>query len=521
MQRTVAVSMMAFVLSLAAVPALAQITQARVTGGQIAGSTEAGIGVFKGIPFAAPPLGALRWKAPQPVNGWSGVRQTTTFGAACLQSPTALRSQAPGILASEDCLTLDVWTPAKASNAKLPVIAWIYGGGFNGGMTSSPLYDGARFASQGVVFVSIAYRVGPLGFLATPDLSHESGHASGNYGLLDQIAGLQWIQKNIAAFGGDASKVTLLGHSAGSYAVSMLAGSPRAKGLFRAVIAQSGASFTPAQDAPWAGTNLQTLRMAESAGQAWLAGLGVHTLAEARALPGDVVEAAQRNAGAPHFWPPVDGTVIPGDQVQLWRQGRFHDTPILIGDVSDEAGGFGVRKTDAATFEKDVRDGYGKHAESILATYAHASDEQATRAATLLRSDTGFNWGQYTWARLASQHGKHKAYVYWFDRPSAANPNGSGHGQEVGYVFGNLGVGGRAAPTAEDRALSDQMQRYWVNFATQGDPNGAGLPTWPAFTTEQPQVMRFGANPGPAPMPGQERLKVLDAYYDWRRAGSR
>jgi para-nitrobenzyl esterase len=371
------------------------------------------------------------------------------------------------------------------------------------------------------VFVSIAYRVGPFGFLATPELSRESGRASGNYGLLDEIAGLKWVQANVAKFGGDASKVTVLGHSAGGFAVSMLAGSALAKGLFRGVISESGASFAPAQDSPWAGSNIQTLRLSETNGKAWLESLGAPTLAQARALPAEKVEAAQRNQGAPRFWPPVDGYVIKGDPHELWSKGRFNDTPIMVGDVSDEAGGFGVRKTTVAAFEADVRQGYGKHADAILAAYPHTTDEQATRSATQLRTDTGFIWGQYTWARLGSSHGKNKAYFFYFDRPTAANPNGSGHGQEVGYVFGNLGVGGRAAPTAEDRALSEQMQSYWVNFAKQGDPNGAGLPGWPAFTEAGPLVMRFGVNPGPAPIPNQDRLKVLDAYYEWRRSGSK
>lgn len=514
-------ALVAIAIGAASAPCLAQIAQARVSGGAVAGTIDEGIGVFKGIPFAAPPVRELRWKPPRPVTSWPGVRQTTQFQSACMQNPASLHSQAPGISASEDCLYLDVWTPAKAPGEKLPVIAWIYGGGFNGGMTSAPLYDGARFARKGVVFVSLSYRVGPFGFLATPQLSRESGHGSGNFGLLDQIAGLKWIQRNIAAFGGDPAKVTLLGHSAGGFAVSMLAGSARAKGLFRAVISESGANFTPPQDFAWAGTNIQTLRMSEAAGAAWLARLGATTLAQARSLPAEQLESAQRDPGAPHFWPPVDGYLISGDQYVLWRQGRFTDTPILIGDVSDEAAAFGARKTDPLSFEKEVRDAYGKYADAILAAYPHNSDEQAARATTLLRSDTGFVWGQYTWARLASTYGRSKAYAYWFDRPSANNPNGSGHGQEVAFVFGNQGVGGRPAPTAEERALSEQMQGYWVNFAARGDPNGAGLPQWPAFTESQPLVMRFGVNPGPAPLPGVDRLKVLDAYYDWRRSGSR
>ena len=337
-----------------------------------------------------------------------------------MQDPTALHNQAPGIAASEDCLYLDVWTPAKSSREKLPVIAWIYGGGFNGGMTSAPLYDGANFARKGVVFVSIAYRVGPFGFLATPELSRESHHGSGNYGLLDQIAGLKWIQKNIAAFGGDPSKVTVLGHSAGGFAVSMLAGSPAGQGLVscrhlgkrRELHAAAGCALGRDQHSD-----------AADVGDRWhgVARKSRRTDACRRTDPARRQHWRPHSGaqGAPRFWPPMDGYVISADQYQLWRQGRFNDTPILVGDVSDEAGGFGVRKTDPATFEQEVREGYGKHADAILSAYPHASDEQATRAATLLRSETTFIWGQYSWARLASSLGKHKAYAYWFDRPSA------------------------------------------------------------------------------------------------------
>jgi len=512
------VAMVAAACALAA-PAWAQVPMVAVTGGTVQGVVQDGLSEFKGIPFAAPPTGKLRWKAPQPVKAWSGVRQATKFAAACMQTPGG-GGAGPGIPYDEDCLYLDVWSPARSADEKLPVIVWIYGGGFNSGATSNALYDGANFARQGVVFVSISYRVGPLGFLATPALSRESGHGSGNYGLLDLIAGLNWVQANVAKLGGDPAKVTILGHSAGGFAVSMLAGSPLAKGLFRAAIAESGGSFMPPQDAPWAGTNIQTLRMSEAAGARWLEAQGARTLAEARRLPADKLVAAQ-NSGGVHFWPPVDGYVIRGDQYELWKEGRFNDTPIIVGDVSDEAAAFGSHKTTTSAFEEQVRQGYGAKADLILASYPHATDEQAARAATLLQNDTTFNWGQFTWARQQATYGKGKAYVYWFDRPSAQSPNGSKHGSEVAYVFGNLGVGGRAQPTAEDRALSVQMQACWVNFARTLDPNGDGLPPWPAFTASQPIVMRFGANPGPAPWPVIDRMTVLDDYYAWRRGGSK
>ncbi len=511
--------MIALALSGAAAPAMAQITHAHVTGGEIAGTFVDGVAAFKGIPFAAPPLGRLRWRAPEPVKRWPGVRETTAFAPACMQEPVLAQRMSPGVSMSEDCLYLDVWTSARTAGEKRPVIAWIYGGGFTGGMTSAPLYDGTHFAKKGVVFVSIAYRVGALGFLATPALSKESGHGSGNYGLLDQIAGLRWIQRNIAKFGGDPSRVTLLGHSAGGFSVSMLAGSPLAKGLFHAVISESGANFMPPEDSNWGGGSIETLRMAEAGGEKWLAGLGARTLAQARALPAQKIVASQRSRDV-RFWPPVDGYVITADQYELWRRGRFNDTPILVGDVSDEAAAFGARKTDARAFEAEVSRGYGQEADAILAAYPHATDAQATRSATQLRSDTTFDWGQYTWASLESSYGKHRAYMYYFDLPSKRDPNGSPHGQEVAYVFGNLGIGGRPLPTPEDRALSEEMQGFWVNFATHGDPNGEGLPHWPPFSDTHPFVMRFGVDPGPAPIPHLDRLKVLDTYYAWRRGGS-
>ena len=519
MNRIWTISLAAFALLSASGLARAEITEASVTGGKVAGTAAGGLGEFKGIPFAAPPVGELRWKAPQPVKPWSDVRQTTHFGDACMQGGGG-GGAGKGIPYSEDCLYLDVWTPAKAPSDKLPVIVWIYGGGFNAGATSNELYDGANFARRGVVFVSISYRVGPFGFLATPDLSKESGHGSGAYGLMDQIAGLKWVKANVAKFGGDPSKVTILGHSAGGFAVSMLAASPQAKGLFRAVISESGANFSPPADTPYAGNNFQTLRAAETSGRTWLESLGAHSLAEARALPAATVEKAQRNPGAPRFWPPVDGYVVTADQMQLYKAGRFNDTPILVGDVSDEAAAFGRRTLTPQAFEAEVRKDYGRQADAILAAYGHAGDAQATRSATQLRSDTTFDWGQYAWARMETTYGKNKAWMYWFDKPSAANPNGSGHGQEVGYVFGNLGIGGRAQPTDADRALSAQMQTYWVNFATKLDPNGPGLPAWPAFSPSKPQAMRFGADPGPAQVANLDRLKVLDSYYDWRRGGS-
>src|SRR5436309_782665 len=250
---------------LTATLAHAQVRGADVTGGKVDGVVTSGIASFKGIPFAAPPTGELRWKAPQPVKPWTGIKDASTWGPACIQDPMFPRLfGAPMTVLSEDCLYLNVWTPAKTAGNKLPVMVWIYGGGFVGGQTSVPLYDGTKLAEKGVVVVSVAYRLGAFGFLAHPDLSRESGKGSGNYGLQDQIAGLQWVKANIAKFGGDADRVTIFGESAGGISVSMLAASPAAKGLFQRAISESGGSFGSARYANEGGVNVPTLKVAEA-----------------------------------------------------------------------------------------------------------------------------------------------------------------------------------------------------------------------------------------------------------------
>jgi len=509
----------ALALAVLAMPAHAAISQAKTSAGAVQGEVVDGIGEFKGIPFAAPPVGDLRWKAPQPVKPWQGVRKTVAFGPGCMQGPI-LAQMGSASTQSEDCLYIDVWTPANAPADKLPVIAWVYGGGFNSGATSVPMYDGANFAKQGVVFVSLSYRVGPFGFLSTPELSAESGHGSGNYGLLDLIAGLKWVQANIHQFGGDPAKVTIMGHSAGSMAVSELVASPLARGLFRAAIGESGANFAPPGAFAAAGVPLQA--QAEERGKAWLGTLGATTLAGARALPADKLEAGQREKGAPRFWPVMDGYVIPGDQTLLWRQRRYSDVPVLIGTTSDEAAVFGGRRTvTPADFEKQVRDGYGDKAEEILAAYPHATDVEATRSTKNLATETTFTSNMFDWAALQAQNGSSPAYAYYFHRPTEANPDGSGHGSEVPLVFGNEDHRpGRPAWSDEDRALSRELQGYWVNFAKTGDPNGPGLPRWPKFQPGKITVMELGKDNKPIPLPVEWRLKTLADYYAWRRSNA-
>jgi para-nitrobenzyl esterase len=502
-----------------ALPASAEIREVEVTGGRVAGVSVNGIVSFKGIPFAAPPVGALRWKAPQPVKSWSGVKEASEYGASCMQDVNfaKLFGSTPAI--SEDCLYLNVWTPAKTASDSLPVMVWIYGGGFVGGMTSVPAYDGTHFADKGVVLVSVAYRLGVFGFLAHPELSREAD-GSGNYGLEDMIAGLRWVKAHIAKFGGDPSKVTIFGESAGGYAVSMLAASPKAKGLFQRVISESGANFTSPRFANEGGLTGPPLKVAEATGQSFLAKLGANDIKAARALDAGRLQTALGPGLQNTFWPVFDGNVLPGDQYLLYQGGRFNDTPVLIGTNSDEGALFVQPGMTPAKFETQIREGYGTHADAILAAYPHATDAEAAKAGKDIFRDTAFGWPTWAWAMLQSQKGKGKAYVYYFDHRTPQSPNGATHGSEVIYVFRNLSAGGVFGPAAvrpEDTKMADLMNSYWVNFAKSSDPNRPGLAAWPPFTASGQRVMYFDANSSARPVPNIEQLKALDSYYAWRR----
>jgi para-nitrobenzyl esterase len=398
-------------------------------------------------------------------------------------------------------------------------MVWIYGGGFSAGLTDSPSYDGTAFAKQGVVLVSIAYRVGPFGFLADPALTREGRGSSGNYGLQDMIAGLEWVKQNIAQFGGDPSRVTIFGESAGGIAVSMLAASPAAKGLFQRAISESGGSFGPPLKGTEAGANVRTLADAEALGKGFLAKLGANDIAAARALPAAKIQAAMGPGLTTTFWPNFDGKVLLGDQYLLYSNGQFNDTPVLIGTNSDEGALFARPGVTPASFEAQVRAGYGARADEVLKAYPHADDAQAKLASKRLFRDSTFAWPTWTWATLQSQHGRSKAWVYYFDRRSPQSPDGASHASEIGFVFGTLAVPGPLGgpATAGDRKLSALINRYWVNFATSGNPNGQGLPVWPAFDASTQQSMVFDTMPGAQLLPNLPQLKAMDDYFSWRR----
>ncbi len=492
----------------------------RTQAGLVQGTIEDGITVYKGVPFAAPPLGNLRWRAPQPPIPWKGVRKTDAYAPACMQTPIVNRDLGlEPVTTSEDCLYLNIWTPAKSPRERHAVMVWIYGGGFTIGGTSMPQYDGEKLAKKGVVLVSVAYRLGEFGFLAHPELSAENHGHSGNYGLLDQIAGLRWVQRNIAAFGGDPSRVTIFGESAGGISVSMLAASPLAGGLFQRAISESGGSLAPARLAREGGENVPPLSLAERNGAAFLAKLGAASIADARKMSAeDILKHSPPGMGG--SWPNFDGYVLPGDEYDLYRAGRYNDTPVLIGTNSDEGALF-VASTTLPAYQAAVRSGYGEYADKILAAYPADSDAQALRSDRDLARDATFGWNTWAWARLQSRTGKGKVYVYYFShRPQYPNQPrykdwGAAHGSEISYVFGNF-IPAMPA-TAADLTLSDEVSSYWVNFANTGNPNGAGLPQWPAFEEPHAQVMNLNDPSKAIPVPHLRKLEALDGYYAWRR----
>ena len=494
----------------------------RTEAGLVDGDVQDGLRSYKGIPFAVPPLDDLRWRPPAPAAPWTGVKRATVFAPICEQlrdSPAAIRHS---VTADERGLPLPERLDAgRSAGAHLPVMVWIYGGAFTGGGTAIPTYDGTNLAKEGVVVVSIAYRVGPLGFLAHPALSAElPAHASGTYGLMDQIAGLGWVQHNIAGFGGDPARVTIFGESAGAISVSMLAASPRAKGLFQRAISESGGSFAPPKDQPMeGGMTIPTLALAEHQGVNFLSKLGVKTVADARKLPAEaIVKAAGPQLGA--FWPVLDGDVLPGDQYKLYEAGRYNDVPVLIGTNDDEGAPF-VRSATIAEYTGGVKAAYGAYADKILAAYPAGTDAQALRSARDLFRDTAFGWPTWAWARLQARTGKSKVFVYYFThRPPYPNwplfrDWHAGHAADIPYVFGNPGV---SVWSAADAALSDRMQTYWVNFATTGDPNGKGKPAWPAFGGQAPQELRLDDDVAPIAVPNLPQLTTLEGYYAWRRS---
>lgn len=494
-----------------------QLSLVQVEGGAVEGTAEGEITVFRGIPFAAPPVGELRWKAPQPVIPWEGVLKADRFAPQCPQ----VRFNFPGApepVSSEDCLYLNIWTPAITAREQLPVMVWIHGGGFALGSTNAAIYHGDRLAEKGVVVVSIAYRLGPLGFMCHPELSAESERGiSGNYGLLDQIEGLKWVQKNIAAFGGDPANVTIFGESAGGISVSMLCTSPLAKGLFQRAISESGGNFGPVEMGARR-DGFQHLKAAEKTGLEFSERMGTGSIEELRKLdPSAWMEDPLAEMGG--FWPVADGYVLIGDQYELYAEGKYNDVDVIIGTNSDEGGMF-VQPTAPEVYQERIRQRFGPFAEQILELYPGDTEEETHGSSADIFRETVFAWPSWAWARLQSGTGSSSVFVYYFDQQqqtalfSSSRPRGAGHGAEIAYVFKKLDPG-QAKP--EDLKLSEHMATYWTNFAKTGDPNGEGLPRWPAFKEQDQHVMYLNSHPSPGPVPNLEKLELMEKYFNWRR----
>lgn len=484
-----------------------------VEGGTIKGYHADGLTIFKGIPYAAAPVGDLRWKAPQPVTAWADTLDATNYGKGPIQG-------APSPDLSEDCLFLNIWTPAKSADEKLPVLVWIYGGGFVFGNTADPSNDCEALAraGEGVILASINYRVGQLGCLTLPELSEENpNHVSGNYGLLDQIAGLEWIKRNIAKFGGNPDQITIFGESAGGISVSMLCASPLTKGLFQGAISQSGGSFGPARPTSYPGENMKTLAQAELDGKQIMESLGAKSLEELRAMDASVFAA--RDLGR-CSWPVVDGYVIPGDQSELYANGNYNDIPVLIGYNSDEGASFSFFGNSEEAYVQSTQMRYGPYAEALMKAYPYTAADGGKQSRDLMR-DAAFGWQTWNWARLQSKTGKSKVFLYYFDQhpdfPEGDKNfgHGSHHGQDVNFVFQHMND--FDCPEV-DRPLSVAMGKYWTNFAKYGDPNGEGLPQWPVFSNDDPKSMYLtGPEPFVGPVPSETALNVLDEYFAWRR----
>jgi para-nitrobenzyl esterase len=492
------------------VTTLAQSPKTPTESGPISGIREGGLSVYKGVPFAAPPVGDLRWRSPAHVTAWNGTRKADAFAPACMQVGVSMPGETPPAV-SEDCLYLNIWTPAKSGQEHLPVIVWIYGGGYINGSASMPLYWGDRLAHKGVIVVTIAYRLGPLGFLAYPELTRESPHhSSGNYGLMDQIAALEWIQRNIAAFGGDPKNVTIAGQSSGAISVSILMASPQAKGLFQRAIGESGGLFEPLQLAP-----KYLLANAERDGEKYAASLGAASLEELRRLP--AARLTGNAGGISH--PVIEPYVLPVSPYEAFASGQQNDVPLLIGSNAEEARALvDVTHVKAATFNSDLEHSFGALPSPLVAAYPHATDGEARQARLDLERDLRFGWDMWAWARLQAGTGQNPVYYYSFRQPppfpagSVYAGWGASHFAELWYVFDHQDQ----APwrwSMADRRLADEISSYWVNFARSGNPNGRGLPQWPAFTNTDSKVLYLGDPITVGVVANINSLSVFDAVY--------
>ena len=494
--------------------------QAKTHSGTVEGKTDGKVKAFLGIPYAAPPVGDLRWKAPQPVAKWSGVRKATDFGYHCMQANVFgdMVFHDPG--ASEDCLTLNVWVPERHESGKLPVMVWIYGGGFVAGTTSESRQDGSNLAQHGVIVVSMNYRLGIFGFLVHPELAKESGHNSaGNYGLMDQLAALKWVHENIAAFGGDPDNVTIFGESAGSFSVSAQMASPLDKGLFQKAIGESGAAFSRS------GLSFESMAArAEKDSKVVSEKFGVSSLAQLRAIPAEkLLEpfSPPKSRGF-EFGPDIDGYFLPESVPAIFAAGKQNDVPLLAGWNHDE-GSFVIegaaQKPTADSMKEMAKKDFGDKADEFLKLYASDTDQHARRSAMDYAGDKFIAMSTWDWMEAQSKTGKQPIYRYRFDQAHSwkdpNRPRTAYHSAEIEYVFGQLDSKTEAEWTPGDRQLSDIMQKYWSNFAKSANPNGAGLPNWPMYNSSDDWQVLF-LTPNPSAHKDDLRDRYLFLSKEWK-----
>lgn len=490
------------------VPMKAQ-DRVKIANGTLEGAPDNGVRSFKGVPFGAPPVGDLRWKPPQPVKNWEGVRKADKFGARCMQRNLFgdMNFRANGM--SEDCLYLNVWTPAKTGKEKLPVLVYFFGGGFMAGDGSEPRYDGASMAAKGIVTISVNYRLTVFGFFAHPELTKESpNHASGNYALFDQNAALKWVQQNIAAFGGDPTRVTIAGESAGSIAVSAQMASPLSKGLIAGAIGESGSIMGALSAAPLAEVEQNGVKFAQLVGKDSLAAL--------RAMPADQLLEATAKQGVPRFSPTVDGYFFPKAPVEIYAAGEQARVPLLVGSNSEESGAGGVLGREQPTVEnyrKALTRLYNDKADAIFKLYPATNEKEVLDAAQDLAGDRFISYSTWKWIELATKTGGKPTYYYRYDRPrpamrpemgdaqpglaggvvrgAPARPpaRGAVHSAEIEYAMGNLDGNKVYAWTPDDYKVSKAMQEYFANFIKTGNPNSKGLPNWPKFSDNQRMII--------------------------------
>ncbi|MFT3703230.1 MAG: carboxylesterase family protein [Agriterribacter sp.] len=465
--------------------------------GLLEGVGVSGIKAFKGIPFAQPPVGNLRWREPQPIKPWNGVRKADHFGPRAMQLPLFSDMQFRSDGVSEDCLYLNVWTPATSADAKLPVLVYFYGGGLVAGDGSEYRYDGESMSRRGIVAITVNYRLSVFGFFSHPELTKESPHhASGNYGLLDQAAALKWVQQNIKAFGGDPQKITIAGESAGSFSVSALMASPLSKNIIAGAIGESGSLLGSRPALTLAEAEKQGLQFADS--------LGVTSLAALRALPAEKVLEATKKLRLSNN--PVDGYFFPKSPLEIFKAGEQAKVPLLVGWNAEEGNWKNILGKDEATKEnyiKAVQKMYGDQSAEILKAYPAESDADVEAVATALASDRFIGFSTWRWSDVQARTGGNKVYRYYYERPrpatrqapEAPTAKGAIHSAEIEYAMGNLPTNRVFDWQPDDYLVSAILQGYFVNFIKTGNPNGIGLPQWPTVVPNKPaEVMHINVD---------------------------